>query len=137
MATSHQNGGVISINDLLRRVKASRSANKRKVEEITIDDLLRSINKLNILGGGIKVFKSGKTYIVQSVAKELSMDHSAILQMAQENNGHVDKELIIKELHWNENRIQKVINDMIMEGLIWIDTQTESGSTSFWFPGLC
>jgi len=118
MATSHQNGGVISINDLLRRVKASRSANKRKVEEITIDDLLRSINKLNILGGGIKVFKSGKTYIVQSVAKELSMDHSAILQMAQENNGHVD-------------------NDMIMEGLIWIDTQTESGSTSFWFPGLC
>ena len=136
MATSHQNGGLITIEDLLRRVRQSRSTARKKEEDIATDDILRSINKLNILGNGLTVLKSNRSYIIQSVPKELSMDHTDILRLASSNTGFVNKNLIRSELGWEENRIVKIIYDMIMEGLIWIDNQAEENSTNYWFPGL-
>lgn len=136
MATSHQNGGLIAIEDLLRRVKLSRCTARKKDEDITTDDILRSINKLNVLGNGLKVLKSNKSYIIQSVPKELSMDHTDVLRLASSNRGFTNKSIIRSELGWEENRIVKVIYDMIMEGLIWVDNQAESNAPHYWFPGL-
>ncbi|XP_053200319.1 vacuolar-sorting protein SNF8-like [Panonychus citri] len=136
MATSHQNGGLITIEDLLRRVRRSRSTARKKEEDITADDILRSINKLNVLGNGLTVLKSNKSYIIQSIPKELSMDHTDTLRLASSNSGFFNKTLIRSQLGWEDNRIDKVIYDMIMEGLIWIDNQEDTNSPSYWFPGL-
>lgn len=83
MATNHRNGGIMSMSELLTRVKASRSRSNSKLatssksaskdsDEIVVDDLLRAIDKLGKLGGGLRAIPSGKTFIVQSVASELS-----------------------------------------------------------------
>ena len=45
--------------------------------------------------------------------------------------------MLTKELSWSEERAIKAINDMIMEGIIWVDKQAPNGQTWFWFPGLC
>ncbi|RWR99921.1 vacuolar-sorting protein SNF8-like protein [Dinothrombium tinctorium] len=136
MASSHINGGIITVDELLTKVKASRNAAKLKNDEITVDDILRAINKLSVLGNGLKVLKFEKTYVVQSVPKELSMDHNAILQLAQSNGGYVYKDLIVSKLNWSEHRVVKIINDLIMEGIVWIDKQSENGQEWYWFPGL-
>lgn len=140
MATSHRNGGIMSMAELLTRVKASRARTHKSAvkesEDICVDDLLRAIEKLGNLGGGLRAIPSGKTFIVQSVASELSMDNVTVLQKAQENNGHVDSELLSKTFGWSEDRITKTLNDMVMEGLVWVDKQTPNGNAWYWFPGL-
>ena len=139
MSTSHRNGGLIGINELHSRVLQSRNSGKqgnRSEVEITVDDLLRSIDKLSKLGSGLKVLSCGKTYIVQSIASELSLDQNLIIQTAQSNNGSVSLSLIVSELKWSEERAQKAINDMIMEGIVWIDRQGPNGHTLYWFAGL-
>lgn len=147
MSTSHRNGGIMGINELLVRVKASRSRLSRSAaggasksqpqeDDISIDDLLRAIEKLSKLGSGLRTIPSGKTFIVQSVASELSMDNVSIVQRAQENGGHVDKALLATGFGWSRERIDKTLNDMVMEGLVWVDSQTPDGNTWYWFPGL-
>lgn len=149
MATNHRNGGIMSMSELLVRVKASRSRTYSKKQpssskstaskdsdDIAVDDLLRAIEKLGKLGGGLRAIPSGKTYIVQSVASEISMDNVTILQKAQENNGHVDHDLIYKSHGWSCERIEKTLSDLVMDGLVWVDKQAPDGKTWYWFPGL-
>lgn len=139
MSTSHRNGGLIGINELHSRVLQSRNSGKQSKGseiEITVDDLLRSIDKLSKLGSGLKVLSCGKTYIIQSVPSELSLDQNLIIQKAETNNGSVSLSLIVSELKWSEERALKAINDMIMEGLVWIDKQAPNGQTLYWFAGL-
>ncbi|XP_054157682.1 vacuolar-sorting protein SNF8-like [Oppia nitens] len=144
MSTSHRNGGLIGIHELHRRVIQSRNSAKaigsgghhRHEDEITVDDLIRAIEKLAKLGSGLKLMSCGKTYLVQSVASELSLDQNLIIQTAQSTNGCIDISMIVKELQWTDERARKAIDDMIMEGLLWIDKQTPSGQTWYWFPGL-
>ena len=47
------------------------------------DDLARAIKKLHVMGSGFQVIPVGKKQLVQSVPGELSMDHTAALQLAQ------------------------------------------------------
>ena len=47
------------------------------------DDLLRAIKKLKVLGNGFTVLPIGKSYLVQSIPGELSMDHTSVLQQAE------------------------------------------------------
>lgn len=140
MATSHRNGGIMGIEELHTKVLASRNVGKTKTsstnEDVTVDDLLRAIEKLSILGGGLKVISSGKTFIVQSVASELSMDHTMVLEIALKNKGNVSVSSLRKDLNWSEERIKKAINGMIMEGIVWVDEQAPN-EIWYWFPGLC
>ncbi|CAG2182074.1 unnamed protein product [Oppiella nova] len=139
MSTSHRNGGLIGIHELHSRLLQSRNTAKlshKSDEEISVDDVLRAIEKLSKLGSGLKVMSCGKTYIIQSVATELSLDQNSIIQKAQSTNGCVSLSSIVNDLQWTEERTLKAINDMVMEGIVWIDKQSPTGHTLYWFPGL-
>ena len=45
--------------------------------------MARAIKKLHVMGSGFQVIPVGKKQLVQSVPGELSMDHTATLQLAQ------------------------------------------------------
>ena len=47
------------------------------------DDLARAIKKLHVMGSGFQILPVGNKQLVQSVPGELSMDHTAALQLAQ------------------------------------------------------
>ncbi|XP_059148663.1 vacuolar-sorting protein SNF8-like isoform X2 [Physella acuta] len=131
MATSKRNGGLIGIEELRRKVEASRGRNS---QAISIDDLLRSIKKLKILGNGFCVHRVGESYLVQSIPGELTLDHTIVLQHAQEN-GHVTQSGLIKSLQWEKERAKRALDFMVTEGLAWVDDQSGS-ERSFWFPSL-
>jgi len=140
MATCHRTGGFMQLRDLVQRVKASRNVAKVRLEssadEIEEQDVLKAIEKLSKLGGGIKAIPSGKTFIIQSIPSELSMDSTTVLLHGQESGGHVSEEGIISTFKWSKERTTKAINQMIMEGVVWVDEQTPERETWYWFPGL-
>ena len=129
MSTSSQNGGLITIEELVNRVIKSRGP---RAEPVSMDDAIRAIKKLSVLGGGLKLIKSNRSYIVQSVARELNTDQSNLINLAYDNNGCVDVKLIRQNLDWDDRRIDLVISELLMESLIWIDDQ--SGLPSYYFP---
>ncbi|KAH9509584.1 ESCRT-II subunit protein snf8 [Bulinus truncatus] len=123
--------GLITIEDLRRKVESSRGRNS---QQISIDDLLRSIKKLKILGNGFCVHKVGSSFLVQSIPGELTLDHTVVLQQAQEQ-GHVTLSSIIKNLAWEEERAKRAMDFLVKEGLSWVDDQS-GNERSYWFPSL-
>ncbi|KAK3106332.1 hypothetical protein FSP39_017805 [Pinctada imbricata] len=181
LATSHRNGGLIGIEELRDKVMKSRG---KKSQEVSLDDLLRAIKKLKVLGNGFTVIPVGKTYMVQSVPGELTMDHTNLLQQAQQaqvvclfgclsmlskvlgngfmvipvgktymvqsvpgeltmdhtnllqqaqSTGHVTKSQLMKDLKWEEERASRALMFMVKEGLVWVDDQAP-GEREYWFP---
>ena len=55
---------------------------------------------------------------------------------AQEKGGHVDQGALMNSLNWSLERTTKILNQMVMDGVVWIDKQSPTGETWFWFPGL-
>lgn len=131
LATSHRNGGLIGIDELRQRVIKSRS---KKSQEISVDDLLRAIKKLKVLGNGFTVIPMGRTYMIQSVPGELSMDHTTVIQQAQ-STGYVTKSNLTKELKWEEERANRALGYLVKEGLVWVDDQAQPEG-HYWFPSL-
>ncbi|XP_056006977.1 vacuolar-sorting protein SNF8-like [Ostrea edulis] len=129
LATNHRNGGLIGIEELRDKVMASRG---KKSQAITLDDLLRAIKKLKVLGNGFTLISLGKSYMVQSVPGELTMDHTKLLQEAQ-NEGFVSMKSLMASLKWEEERVMRALDYMVKEGLAWVDDQG-SGDRQYWFP---
>ncbi len=67
MATSHKTGGLMELGELRRRLIRSRGKSAHH-QDISLDDLLRAIKRLKVLGGGFNLIRldSGR-YLVQSV----------------------------------------------------------------------
>ena len=56
----------------------------RHGQDISVEDVRTAIKKLKILGTGFALIGSANKQIVQSVPGELNMDHTAILDLAQQ-----------------------------------------------------
>lgn len=138
MATNHRNGGIMTMEELLERVSHSRTTKSSKgVESITANDILVAIKKLKPLGSNIKEVKTGSSYIIYATPAELNSDHLEIAQLAHSTKGQFSSELIKEKFpDWSDERIQRDVNELIMEGIIWIDEQGPEGQKLYWFAGL-
>lgn len=131
LATRYSNGGIIPLDELRRRVVISRG---RKQDDISSDDLQHAIEKLKVLGEGFSLIQTGGRVIVQSIPAELNVDHTAIIRQA-EGTGYISSSILIKELEWSEHRIQRALDDLVKEGLAWVDDKAKNEKL-YWFPGL-
>jgi len=129
MATRAQNGGLIALDELRKLIAKTSKAR----QDVTEDDLARAIKKIYVLGNGFQVIPVGKRRLVQSVPGELSMDHTTALQFAQKS-GYTSISILTKELNWNRERISRVLDHMLHEGMAWVDDQGQE--RLFWFPSL-
>ncbi|XP_054720475.1 vacuolar-sorting protein SNF8-like [Uloborus diversus] len=133
LATRHRNGGILPLEDLQQLVLKSRKISSKQ-EDIGYDDLLRAIDKLKILGEGFRTIACGKKYIVQSVPAELSIDQTQVIQKASVT-GYVTLSSLMEDFGWEKLRAQRSVDDLIREGLVWVDEQF-AGEYCYWFPGL-
>lgn len=135
LATNHKNGGLIVLDELRKRLINARGQSKHH-QEISKDDLLAAARKLKILGNGFTVLHVGKgQYMVQSIPGELSLDHTTVLQYADQNQGYVSVNLLRQNLNWGEERGNKALEYMLKEGLAWIDLQNPTEKL-YYFPSL-
>lgn len=120
----------MALNDLHKKVmKTSKSR-----QDVTEDDLARAIKKLHVMGSGFQVIPAGNKRLVQSVPGELSMDHTAALQLAQ-GNGFTSVATLTKDLGWDRDRAMQVLDHMVHEEMAWVDDQAPN-ERLYWFPGL-
>ena len=126
----------MTIEELLTRVLASRNATLQSTDSITTEDILEAIKKLKVLGSNIREIPSKNSYIIHATPAELNSDHIDISQVAHSTQGYVSHPLIREKLSWSDERIKKALQELTMEGLVWVDSQGPDGETLYWFQGL-
>jgi ESCRT-II complex subunit VPS22 len=92
-------GGLMELTELRKRLIAARGQ-KSHHQEITEEDILIATKKLKIFGSGFTVFPIGKKqYMVQSIPRELSLEETAVLTAASNQElGKITITLLIEQL---------------------------------------
>lgn len=128
LQTRAENGGIISMNELVKRIKATNVASRQGVTE---EDIKRAVQKIEALGGGFKIIvMRGKT-MVSLVPMEFNNDHQVLLQDAQEFDGIVEQEFITSH-GWSSERFHTIISTLLRDGVVWVDIH--QGQTTYMFP---
>jgi ESCRT-II complex subunit VPS22 len=135
ISTRKTNGGLITIEELLRRLKQIRSNAKGSQQEISFDDVRRAVSKIKCLGNGYEIVDAGNQPMIVSVPMELNKDHVTLINLAQDSC-YVTMKGAAKELKWTEKRVQAILEMLLKEGMVWIDTQVSDKEVQFWFPSL-
>eukprot|EP00842_Homolaphlyctis_polyrhiza_P005784 jgi/Hompol1/6206/HPOL_004876-RA len=130
LATRDRNGGLIDLLDLKLQVERMRGRNAQPISE---DDLIRSIKTLKPLGNGFDVISVGNRTMVQSVPRELNIDFSTAIKLA-ESKGYIHVDMLKDELAWEHERANKVLENLVRDGVCWVDTQTYPHA--YWVMGL-
>lgn len=73
--------------------------------------------------------------MVQSVPGELSMDQTDVLKLLSSDKPYVTLTLLKELLNWEITRATNAINQMVAEGLCWVDDQG-GNEKSYWFPSM-
>ncbi|KAI0104137.1 EAP30/Vps36 family-domain-containing protein [Nemania sp. FL0031] len=128
-ATRGENGGLIGVRELSDRVMKGRMEG---APEITEDDVLRAVATLKPLGSSYSVIKVGNKSYIRSVPKELNTDQSAVLEAAQVL-GYVSVSMLMVNLRWTRARAQTAVEDLLGEGMLWVDKQAPEWE--YWTPG--
>lgn len=121
--TKDINGGLIPISEL-RNVYF-------KSWKITEKQLLEIIAMLRTLDGGFEVIKIKNQKILRSIPNELTNDQTKILECCS-IIGYVSISVIRANLDWDKIRCRSVLNEMVTNGLLWVDQQDVE--TLYWDP---
>ncbi|KAH6627587.1 EAP30/Vps36 family-domain-containing protein [Chaetomium tenue] len=127
--TRGENGGLIELRKVRERIMTSRMEG---APEITEDDILRAVGTLKPLGSAYSIIKVGSKPYIRSVPKELNTDQSAVLEAAQVL-GYVSVSMLMANLKWMRARAQTALEDLMAEGMLWVDKQSEEWE--YWSPG--
>ncbi|KAJ3049438.1 ESCRT-II subunit protein snf8 [Rhizophlyctis rosea] len=119
LATRERNGGLIEITELKTHLERMRG---RNAQEISEDDILRSIKNLKPLGNGFDIITIGNRKLVQSVPRELNSDFSCVLDLAQ-RAGFVRISDLKAKLGWDTERASHTLDNLLKDGICWIDLQ--------------
>lgn len=149
LQTRSANGGIITLKELLTRIQqlngaqAVRNSKKKAIgtssssgiAEVSGEDLLRAIEKLEILGKGFSIVPTNRRDdpLILSVPIEMNRDHSELMAVAQEL-GYVS-DTMMRSLHsWTSERFTQCVGPLLQEGIVWGDLY--DGVWTYWFPSL-
>ncbi|CAL4126127.1 unnamed protein product [Meganyctiphanes norvegica] len=127
VATSHRNGGVVAVEEVLKRLNQRR----RHDNQISSDDVVRAVKKLKVLGSGMEITSSGTSQFIHAIPGELSMDHTTLLIQAKKD-GHVTEASICSSLGWTSERSIRTLEHLLRAGVAWQDDQSKP--VAYWFP---
>lgn len=132
--TRDLNGGLISLKELRSRFLESLSVPM----DISDDDIVKGVSMLGTLGKGFEVLETNKKKWIKfsggSEAKGISNDHKRIYELSEFMGGYVTYRLLRDNYGWDSVRLKSVLDDMILNGFLWIDTQGSKGEWQFWEP---
>lgn len=135
MATSQRNGGLITLGELRHKLIKARGKAQHH-QNISNDDIIRAIKKLKVLESGFSIISLKDTQdssdvLIRSIPGELNADHTEVLKIA-EAQAFTSIETIKCKLKWDDVRCQQIINELIRDGVAWVDEQ--STAKTYWFP---
>ncbi|KAI5303839.1 hypothetical protein KEM56_007134 [Ascosphaera pollenicola] len=127
--TREENGGLLAIDDCMKAIARGKAIGGGL--EVSSDDILRAVKSLEPLGSGFSVIKVGSKQFIRSIPKELNTDQSVVLEAIQVL-GYVTNSMLRDNLNWEEARAKTVIDDLVADGLVWVDMQCPEWE--YWSP---
>ncbi|KZZ98247.1 EAP30 family protein [Ascosphaera apis ARSEF 7405] len=127
--TREENGGLIAIDDCIKAIARGKAIGGGL--EVSSDDILRAVKCLEPLGSGFSIIKVGSKQFIRSVPKELNTDQSVVLEAIQVL-GYVTNSMLCDNLNWEPARAKTVIDDLVADGLVWVDSQCSEWE--YWSP---
>lgn len=127
--TRAENGGMVSASEVAQRVQKGRGIGGGM--EVSEDDVLQAVKSLKPLGSGFSEITIGAKQMIRSIPKELNHDQSVVLEAVQVI-GYVTISMLQINLRWGRLRARAVLNDLVEDSLLWVDTQ--GGETEYWTP---
>ena len=124
-----ENGGLIAVEECRARVSRGRGLGGHL--DVSDDDILRAVKSLAPLGSGFSVITVGSKQMIRSVPKELNTDQSKVLEAIQVM-GYVTCSMLEDNLGWEIVRAETVVNDLLGDALVWVDTQAPE--KQYWSP---
>lgn len=97
------------------------------------DDIVRAVKLLKPLGSGFALMDIGRRQMIRSIPKELNNDQAKLLDIVQ-ILGYVTISMLQVNLEWERARARTVIDDLMADALLWVDTQAEEAE--YWSPAI-
>ncbi|RDW67195.1 ESCRT-II subunit protein SNF8 [Aspergillus mulundensis] len=127
--TRSENGGLLGVEECRKRVGKGKAIGSGL--EVTDDDVLRAVKSLEPLGSGFSIILVGNKQYIRSIPKELNTDQSTVLEVIQVL-GYVSVSMLQINLKWEKARAQTVMDDLLADGLVWVDLQC--AEKEYWSP---
>ncbi|KAL4787073.1 EAP30/Vps36 family-domain-containing protein [Aspergillus varians] len=127
--TRSENGGLLGVEECRKRVGKGKAIGSGL--EVTDDDVLRAVKSLEPLGSGFYIILVGSKQYIRSVPKELNTDQSTVLEVIQKL-GYVSASTLQINLKWEKARAKTVLDDLLADGLVWVDFQC--AENEYWSP---
>ncbi|CAI5759766.1 unnamed protein product [Candida verbasci] len=129
-STRDLNGGLISLKELISIINES---------EIKIDvdkkDIEKCLGQLNKLGKGFEILNINDKLLLKFTSLDnLSNDQIKIYELCNFMGGVVTYKLLRDNYEWDNIRCKTVIDEMIMNGFLWIDQQGDANEWQYWEP---
>lgn len=119
--TRDVNGGLITVRELVSRLKHEDELSALSNNlHLTEDNVLRALKVLAALGGGYELLTiNGKQWL--KFTNNVSSDHKRVYELCEFTGGFVTMRLLRDNYQWSAVRCQAVVDEMIMNGFLWVD----------------
>jgi len=128
-STRGENGGLLGVKECCESVGKGKAIGGAL--QVSENDILRAVKSLEPLGSGFKVIDIGSKQFIRSIPKELNNDQSTVLEVLQ-LLGSVTVSMLQVNLNWEKARATTVIEDLVADSLVWVDTQCPE--YEYWSP---
>jgi ESCRT-II complex subunit VPS22 len=118
--TRASNGGLLRLTELMELLQAH--AKMQRKQKISPLDVMRSVEKLAVLGGGFRIIKISGEDFVASTPLEINTDHQVLIAVAQAD-GSFSQSLLATKHGWTAERFDIVLTPLLYEGIVWVDSQ--------------
>lgn len=132
--TATINGGFISYKELMSRLIDCDSI-PLDISERHLDGALEALADL---GSGFETVSINLKKWVRSLGVSgslgISGDQKSVYELCEFMGGYVTLRLLKDNFNWDMLRAKSVIDEMIMNGFLWVDNQGLAGEAQFWEP---
>ncbi|ODV97000.1 hypothetical protein PACTADRAFT_1583 [Pachysolen tannophilus NRRL Y-2460] len=134
--TKNINGGIIKMKELKKLLNLSYNMNSLMPLNFKISesDIIKSIGCLKTLGDELKIIQIGSKNYIKVIPQALNKDENLILETCNFIGGYVSVALLRDNFQWEYIRCKSILDDMVSNGLLWIDEQGEDGEILYWEP---
>jgi ESCRT-II complex subunit VPS22 len=134
--TRSANGGIMSLAEMISKLNANHNqkGGKHHHHLISSDDVMRAMEKIEVLGNGFQIRKFGGKKMILSVPMEISNDFESLMTVAQQFQGMVSFHILSGNYQWSTERFTLAIQPLLTEGIVWMDQY--NGELSYYFPSI-
>ncbi|EGW32085.1 sucrose non-fermenting [Spathaspora passalidarum NRRL Y-27907] len=132
-STRDLNGGLISLKELKSILQDTHNISI----EVSEGDIEQALGMLDTLGKGYQVLTiNDKKWLKFTSANGdgISQDEKKVYELCGFMGGYVTYRLLRDNYGWDKVRCKTVIEEMIMNGFLWVDNQGSKGELQFWEP---